>query len=85
MGSLQALRHLSLAQNTRITDASLLVLSALTNLTFLNLSQSRLTGNGIQHLQSLSVRTASTPIASTSWLVASRMLAVQGWPCAGAA
>ena len=55
MSVLQCLRHLSLAQNARITDASLLVLSNLTTLTFLNLSQSKLTGNGIQHLQSLQV------------------------------
>ena len=56
MAPLMALRHLSLAQNVRITDASLLVLSALTGLTFLNLKQSKLTGNGIQHLQNLTVR-----------------------------
>ena len=52
---LLALRHLSLAHNPGINDASLLVLSSLTQLTFLNLNGARLTGNGIQHLQNLVV------------------------------
>ena len=58
MGPLMSLKHLSLAQNARITDASLLTVSALTSLTFLNLAQSKLTGNGIQHLHNLTVRLA---------------------------
>lgn len=57
MSALQNLQHLSLAQNSRISDTSLMVLSNLAALTFLNLSQSKLTGNGIQHLQSLQVTT----------------------------
>ena len=55
LANLTKLKSLSLAQNSRISDISLLVLSNLSDLTTLNLTQSRVTGNGILTLQSLTV------------------------------
>lgn len=56
LSTLTNLQSLSLAQNTRISDLSLLALSRLSALTALNLTQSRVTGNGILTLQVLTVR-----------------------------
>jgi hypothetical protein len=56
LNSLANLKSLSLATNSAITDVSLLVLSKLMALTSLNLAGSRVTGNGIQTLQTLTVR-----------------------------
>lgn len=53
--SLANLKSLSLATNSAITDRSLLVLSKLVGLTSLNLAGSRVSSNGIQTLQDLTV------------------------------
>ena len=56
LAPLGRLTHLSLAHNTRVTDVSLPVFQGMTELVFLNLTRSRLTGPGIQRLAGLSVR-----------------------------
>ena len=66
LAPLTRMTHLSLAHNTRVTDASLPVIQAMSELVFLNLTRSRLTGPGIQRLACLSVR------ASLNGNVASR-------------
>lgn len=52
---LTGLRHLSLAQNSRITDKASLFLSGLLQLRDLNLTGTQLTGNGILPLRALTV------------------------------
>ena len=59
LAPLGQLTHLSLAHNTRVTDASLPVFQGMSELVFLNLTRSRLTGPGIQRLACLSVRPRS--------------------------
>jgi hypothetical protein len=56
---LTGLQHLSLAQNSRITDRASLFLSGLLQIRDLNLTGTQLTGNGILPLRSLTVRAPS--------------------------
>ncbi len=56
LAGLKSLSTLSLGQNPRITDASILQLARATNLVTLNLSRSRVTGAGLMPLARLTVR-----------------------------
>ena len=63
LAGLKNLSTLSLGQNPRITDASILQLARATSLVTLNLSRSRVTGAGLMPLARLTVR-AGVPHSS---------------------
>jgi hypothetical protein len=68
---LTGLRHLSLAQNARITDKASLFLSGLVQLRDLNLTGTQLTGNGILPLRALTVRPPLPFLHSTGHRISS--------------
>ena len=55
------LTHLSLNENSRITDASVPVLAQLFELVYLNMSKSRLSSTGVQRLHPLAVSLSCLP------------------------